>query len=114
MAKEILKDEILTYEQLDSVSRGTIPQTALDSEFLYEHGLMNDWHNGIYTIFHWESHSAAVDEGWSKAGITCVSKHGANFSLENYNQYFINGKQISRDEAHRIVDAKFPQIRRVD
>lgn len=75
---------------------------------------MKDWHTGVYTIFHWKSHSAAVDEGWGKAGITCVSKHGANTELENDNQYFVNGKQISHDEAYKIVNAKFPKKRSVD
>ena len=111
---KISADEMLNAQELENVSGGTIPQTATDSKFLYEHGLVNDWHNGASTIFHWDSYSKAVEEGWKKAGITCVTKPGVNFSLENDNKYFVNGKEISRDAAYKMVREKIPQSRRAD
>ena len=114
MAKEILKDEILSDEELEKVAGGTTEDTAYDSRFLYERGLVDDWHGETATDLHWVSYSAAVDEGWRKAGITCVTVHSDLERHEYDNRYYLNGQQISRDEAWKFVAAKFPKIRDCD
>lgn len=48
-------------------------------------------------LFHWESSSAKVDEGWAKLGITCVTNPA------DFNDYFYLGKKISRKEAYLIA-----------
>ena len=101
------KLEKMSDEELEQVAGGYVGETAGDSKFLYSYGLMDDYHNVPHTIAHWKSDSAAVDSGWSKAGITCVTKL---FAWQD-NQYFLNGKEISRDEAHKIVEEKFQKIR---
>lgn len=67
--------------------------------------LMNYRHGLISTAFSWDSISWAVDRAWSKAGITCVTKPFKD------NQYFVGQKEISRDEAYKIVKEKFPDTR---
>lgn len=101
-------DEMLSDEELDGVAGGNIGQTTVDSKFLYEHGLVDDWHGEFHMLFNWKSDSAEVDAGWSKAGITCVTKPGGA------NLYFMGGKEISRDEAYNHVKANFNQIRTID
>ena len=105
-----INDELeqLTDEELDQVAGGTIGQTAGDSKILYDYGLMDKYYGTIPVMFYWGSKSAEVDAGWSKAGITCVTKPFGS------NQYFLNGKEISRKEAYRIVNENFPDTRPLD
>ena len=99
--------EQMSDEELEQVAGGSLKETVSDSVFLYEHGLIDDWHGSFHMTFHWKSDSAAVDSGWAKAGITCVTKW-----LEMaHNRYFVNGKEISRDEAYSIVSSKYNKIR---
>ncbi len=51
-------------EELDNVAGGTTSDTAYDSRFLYERGLVDDWHGTVATRLYWKSYSALVDEGW--------------------------------------------------
>lgn len=99
--------EQLTDDELEQVAGGTIGQTAGDSKFLYDYGLMDRHYGTIPVMFYWKSKSAEVDEGWSKAGITCVTAPFAD------NKYFLNGKEISRGEAYDILRSKFKRIHQV-
>ena len=99
--------EMLSDKELDQVAGGSFGQTRVDSKFLYNYGLINTWHS--CTIFFWKSASSDVDRGWAKAGITCVTKP----FLAN-NQYFKDGKEISREEAYKIVKEKFSKIHDIE
>ena len=103
LAKAAMSDE-----ELDNVAGGNVSQTVDDSKLLYDYGLVDDWHGKTHTLFNWKSDSAIVDGGWSKAGITCVTK-----SLDS-NQYFKDGKEITHDEAIAHVQANFQKIRSID
>ncbi len=94
--------ETLSDEELSMVAGGTKSQTGDDSKLLYEHGLLNNW---FYIGSDWIEKSAEVDAGWAKAGITCVTKLGSN------NLYFMDGRQISRDEAYKHVITNFKKVR---
>ena len=98
-------EEKLTDEELDNVAGGTVGQTVVDSDLLYDYGLVDDYHGNTHTFFHWKSDSAVVDGGWAKAGITCVTKFDKN------NKYFMDGKEITHDEAVAHVKANFQKIR---
>ena len=105
---KILENAAMNDDELDKVAGGHMTEVANDSSFLYEHGLVDDYHGGMHTTLHWKSDSAAVDAGWAKAGITCVTK------FIDDNLYFKDGKQITRDEAYNHVKANFKQIRDID
>ena len=94
-------------EELEQVAGGDFGETSSDSRLLYEHGLMNDWQNIFQVILHWVPYSKEVDEGWSRAGITCVTKP------LGYNKYFAGSREITRDEAINIVKSKFKKVRQI-
>ena len=107
--KKITDDlELLSDDELDQVAGGTIGQTAGDSKILYDYGLM-DRHYGLIPVMtvYWKSKSAEVDSGWAKAGITCVTKPFGN------NQYFLDGKEISRGEAYDHLKANFKRLHHI-
>jgi len=62
---------------------------------------MKEEHVGLSTFFCWDSVSKQVDAGRARVGITCVTKFAAP------NQYFLNGKEISRDEAVKHLKDRF-------
>lgn len=99
--------EMMSDEQLEQVAGGTIPQTAEDSKLLFEHGLIDEKHGVIATTFRWKTFSKEVDDGWAKAGITCITKPSPLAD----NLYFYKGKPISRTEAYNIVEKQFTKIR---
>ena len=100
-----LANAAMSDEELDQVAGGTVVQTVDDSKLLYDYGLVDDWNGKAHTLFNWKSDSAIVDGGWSKAGITCVTK------FDKMNKYFMGGKEITRDEAFAHVKANFSKIR---
>ena len=100
-----LANAAMSDEELDSVAGGSIGQTAEDSTLLYAYGLVDDYHRELHTAFHWNSDSSAVDAGWAKAGITCVT------SPLSKNRYFKDGKEMTCDEARDYLKANFKQIR---
>lgn len=103
--------EQLSDEELTQVAGGNMAQTSDDSALLYAYGLLDDYHGSLHMTFHWKSDSAAVDKGWAKAGITCVTVPGSKVRVSN--RYFLDGKEISRDQAHDYLKANFNQIREI-
>lgn len=103
--KDKFAGEVMSNEELEQVAGGNFGQTSEDSKFLYDYGLMDDHYSSFEVTFCWNSKSAAVDAGWSKAGITCVTK-----PFFAYNLYFIGGKEISRDDAFKIVKEKLKKF----
>ena len=99
--------EKLSDEELEQIAGGNITQTADDSQFLYKHGLVDDWHGTPGTTFKWGTVSKEVDDAWAKAGITCVT---TPVPWKN-NLYFKDGKPISRAEAYDIVEKKYKVVR---
>ena len=92
-------DEMLTDEQLDNVVGGGTAQTMGDFKFLRA---MKYIHRVTETpfgfILGWKLNSPKVDEGWSKAGVTCCTVFGSGD-----NKYWIGGKEVSRKEAFAHV-----------
>ena len=48
--------------------------------------------------------SNKVDKAWEKAGVRCVT----NYFLTN--DYYVNGKKVSRIEALEYVNAKYGKV----
>ena len=97
MAEDKYADEVMSDEELDNVAGGGTRQTSGDEDFLAAMGYMKGG-SGTDYLFGWKGNSAAVDDGWSKAGVTSVTKFGCPDNL-----YFIGGKQVKRKEAFSHV-----------
>ena len=93
MAEDKFADEVMSDEELDNVAGGGTRQTVGDRDFLKSMGYIA---KAGSLVFDWERNAPKVDAGWSKAGVTCVTKFGCPDNL-----YFINGKQVSRKDAFR-------------
>ena len=99
-----MTNEILKIEELDCVSGGDRAETLCDSKFLYDYGLVKDWHGDLHQLFNWKSDSAEIDDAWKKAGIISVT------SFFEYNKYILDGKELTRHEAYDVVRSKFKRI----
>jgi len=100
MANEILKDEIMSDEQLDKVAGGNRYQCMGDIHFLNEVGglNLNDWQNQMGDYM-----ERQVRDGWAQFGIECDPDSTCNTNSFYDNDYYLNGKQISRQEAFAHV-----------
>ena len=101
MANEILKDEVLSEEELDKVAGGSVRQVASDSQFLRDSGAvpLKGWGNHAVKN-NFELYSGAVVKAWEKVGITCTP------SANGDNVYSKDGKEISRWQAYQTVAEK--------
>ncbi len=110
MAKEILKDEILSDEQLDNVAGGTFAESYSDAQAFEKLGVKifkNDLvgvplldHEGFVNL------RAAFD----KYGVTIKddgSIWGDLTGKSKANQYYINDKEVSREDAWKYINAQF-------
>ena len=98
MANEILKDEILSEEELDEVAGGSVMEVASDSQFLRDSGAvpLTGWGNHAVKN-NFDLYSGAVTKAWAKVGITCTASANGN------NVYSMDGKEISRWQAFQEV-----------
>lgn len=92
--------EELDINMLENVCGGSVQETADDCAFLYKHGLIpHNWNAWDLSWFHWTERSNEIDRGFSKVGITYVSKY------IGINQFFYQGREITREEAYAIIEA---------
>ena len=98
MADEILKDEILSEEELDEVAGGSVMEVASDSQFLRDSGAvkLTGWGNHAVKN-NFDLYSGTVTKAWAKVGITCTASANGN------NVYSMDGKEISRWQAFQEV-----------
>jgi hypothetical protein len=78
--------------------------TIQESRFLNDAGLCYDRWGETYGQWHWKEVSSAVDNAWAKAGVTNVSKY------IGLNDYYINGKKVSRYAAFYYVAKKYGKM----
>ena len=103
--EKILQNELMNEEELEQVAGGNIGEVIADSKILYSHGLLNEIPKSCALPFTWVSETAKIDEAWSKAGITCVTNKFFD------NEYYRDGKKISRDEARNFISQNYKKIR---
>ena len=103
MAKEILKDEILKDEELDNVAGGTYLESWADAIKFKENGVdlgIPIVGNTIAIMGHDEF--VKLRDAFNKYGVTIKDNGG----LLNANEYFIDGKLVSRDDAWKHIEAQ--------
>ncbi len=92
MDKKIDKDAELSEEELNMVNGGRAKETSDDSKFLNKLANLCDRYGS--GMAYWSTEvGKEVTEAWSKVGV--------RFVKDDYqsNKYFINGKQVSQNEA---------------
>lgn len=111
MTNEILKDEILSLEQLEEVAGGTYFETLVDSKNLYEYGFVKNYVVEDSSIKSWIDIGNTVTEAWSKVGIIC------KFNGSTANEYsIVNGDSVtklSRNEAIKYLEENFKKVRSI-
>ena len=110
MAKEILKDEILSEEELDNVAGGTFAESYGDAQSFEKLGVKifkSDLvgvplldHEGFVNLRNaFEKYGVKIkDDGSIFGDLTGKSKA---------NQYFIGEKEVSREDAWKYINAQF-------
>ena len=90
----------LKLTDLETVSGGCMGTTSRDSKFLFNVGLMDETYSPDGLFWGWLSKSKNVDDAWARAGIVCCTCPAAD------NEYYLNGKRITRKEAFYCVANK--------
>ena len=110
MAKEILKDEILSDEELDNVAGGTFAESYSDAQSFEKLGVKifkNDI-AGVPLLDH--EGFVNLRNAFNKYGVT-IKDDGSIFGdmvgTSKANEYYINGKKVNRDEAWKHINAQF-------
>lgn len=91
--------EKLSTEELDGVSGGNCDELSGDSDVLKSLGLCNSY--SYFNLLRCPGHCQEIVNGWAKAGVEC--KFDDLFS----NEYFIDGKKVSRGDAINYVKKKY-------
>ena len=110
MAKEILKDEILKDEELEQVAGGTFAESYSDAQQFEKIGVKifkNDL-VGVPLLDH--EGFVNLRNAFDKYGVTIKddgSIWGDLTGKSKANQYYINGKQVSREDAWKHINAQF-------
>ena len=101
--EKILKDEILSDYQLDGVAGGTYLESADDAKKFQERGIKIYEHDiiGVPVLMHNEF--VKLRDTFSQYGVTIKDSGG----LINENKYYIGGKEVSRDDAWKHINAQF-------
>ena len=112
MAKEILKDEILSDEQLDGVAGGSWFESLNDVSNAFDRKIPGldkidpkSADGAIYLLQNWTEGDNVVgklEKMFASHGIT-MTYEGKPFDP---NSYTYNGKKITQDEAWKIIDGK--------
>ena len=110
MAKEILKDEILSEEELDNVAGGTFAESYNDAKAFEELGvkIFKSDLVGIPLLDH--DGFVNLRNAFEKYGVT-IKDDGSVFGdivgTSKANEYFIGDKQVSREDAWKHINAQF-------
>ena len=110
MSKEILKDEILKDEQLDQVAGGTFAESYSDANAFEKLGvkIFETKLAGVPILDH--EGFVNLRNAFDKYGVKIIddgSIWGDLTGKSKANQYFIDGKEVSREDAWKHINARF-------
>ena len=92
-----MANEILNEEQLNQISGGDAAQTADDSRFLNSLNGSTDRYGDERILY--GNHDGEIVRGWAKVGVQAIIHSGGFFNGGAPNKYFINGKQVTQEQA---------------
>ena len=89
MANEILKEELLSEDQLEDVAGGTSREIQKDADFMQAVGVLRQGESG----------NDALQRAFASQGISVIFHGDDNLA----NEYYKGGKQITREQALNTV-----------
>ena len=98
-SKELIQKNVLSEEQLDGVSGGTYLESADDAKNFKKIGVKvyeNEFLGTAIVQFD------KLRDAFNKFGVTIKDNGG----LINANEYFIDGKKVSRDDAWKHINSQ--------
>ena len=110
MAKEILKDEILKDEELDNVAGGTFAESYSDAQQFEKLGVKIFKNDLVGVPLLDPEGFVNLRAAFEKYGVTIRddgSIWGDLTGKSKANQYFIGGKEVSREDAWKHINAPF-------
>ena len=110
MAKEILKDEILKDEELDNVAGGTFAESYSDAQQFEKLGVKIFKNDLVGVPLLDPEGFVNLRAAFEKYGVTIKddgSIWGDLTGKSKANQYYIGGKEVSREEAWKHINAQF-------
>ena len=110
MANEILKDEILKDEELDQVAGGTFAESYSDAQQFEKLGV-KIFKNDLAGVPLLDPEGFVnLRAAFEKYGVTIKddgSIWGDLTGKSKANQYYINGKEVSREDAWKHINTQF-------
>ena len=91
-------DEVMSDEELDNVAGGTCYEMADDSRFLNSLNGSCDRYGSTKIWFN-NDKIKEIEKAWATVGITAELNN--SITDEYTNKYYLNGKQISQDQARQ-------------
>ncbi|MBQ4495443.1 MAG: hypothetical protein II968_06710 [Selenomonadaceae bacterium] len=110
MAKDILKDEILKDEELDQVAGGTFAESYSDAQAFEKLGVKIFKNDLVGVPLLDPEGFVNLRAAFEKYGVTIKddgSIWGDLTGKSKANQYYIDGKEVSREDAWKHINAQF-------
>ena len=95
------KADLLSMEELERVSGGTMKQTALDTEFLHALGLNIKSRTSKYVHQYFKEVSRELISSWLEVGVFCKEITTSDYGKNVYTD--LEGNVITRKEAMQIA-----------
>ena len=89
--------DLLSMEELDNVSGGSIKETSLDTEFLHALGLNVQSRTSKYIHQNIKEVTRELNDAWLKVGVFCKTIETSDFAKNAYTD--LNGNPLTRKEA---------------
>ena len=102
-----INDELekLSDEQLEQVAGGNAEETANDSRFLNSLNGSTDRYGPERIAWSFGVHNAEIEKGWATVGIK-AEVYFACGGFGKHNRYYLNGRQITQEEARQYAMKK--------
>ena len=97
MGKQNFDEEILSLEELDGVSGGSLKEMYSDIEFLHAVGFNIELRSSQYIYSYFKEVSRELRATWGQAGVRCKTLSNGDYTRNVYTD--TSGSVITREEA---------------
>lgn len=101
MNNKNLGEEMLSMEELDHISGGTMNEISLDIEFLRDIGFNIKWRSTIYIRENFSEVARELRAIWNQVGVQCKEISDSDYKKNVYRDR--NGNSILRKDAMELA-----------